>query len=128
MSYYFSKKTFAPFDDVLRKVTDGLKKEGFEIRAEAGPAGTPDSAPDIGVQRYKILGGGRPSVDDDAATAEADSGEELSCYVIAQGFPGGTVKVAAVDPEHTTQAVDDSLSTIAAKQVRTKLYHVIASI
>jgi uncharacterized protein (DUF302 family) len=128
MSYYFSKKTDAPFEEVLTKVADELKKEGFGIRTEVDADGTLRSVTNIEIQKIKILAGQQPSPEGDAATADEDSGIELSCYVIAQGMPGGTVKVAAIEPAHSTRPYDNPLLSINAEEVREKLYHVIANI
>jgi hypothetical protein len=128
MSFYFSKKTDAPLDEVLTKVADDLKKEGFRILNDGWTSKSSTSTSEVGIQKYRILGRGQSPPESDTENGVEDPGVELSCYVIAEVLPGGTVKVAAVDPGHTSLAPADPLVAITAEQIRGKLYNVIANI
>jgi len=128
MSFYFSKKTDAPFNEVLSKVADDLKKEGFKILDEGWPAKSLRRTPEAGVQKYRILRGGQAPQEGGTEPGVGDPEVELSCYVIAQVLPGGTVKVAAVDPAHTSHSSPDPRVAITAGEIRGKLYNVIANL
>jgi uncharacterized protein (DUF302 family) len=56
MSYYFSKITDASFEEILTKVADELKKEGFGILTEIDVKETLKKKLDVNFQKYKILG------------------------------------------------------------------------
>jgi uncharacterized protein (DUF302 family) len=56
MSYYFNKTISGNFDDVIVKVTDELKKEGFGILTEIDVKETLKKKLDVDFKKYKILG------------------------------------------------------------------------
>lgn len=60
MSYYFSKITDDSFEEVLTKVADELKKEGFGILTEIDVRETLKNKLDVNFQKYKILGACNP--------------------------------------------------------------------
>ena len=55
MSYYFSKMVNGNYDDVISKVTDELKKEGFGILTEIDVKETLKKKLDVDFKKYKIL-------------------------------------------------------------------------
>jgi uncharacterized protein (DUF302 family) len=128
MSYYFSKITDASFEEVLTKVADELKKEGFGILTEIDVRETLKKKLDVNFQKYKILGACNPPFAYKALQAENKIGILLPCNVIVQELPEGKVEVAAIDPVQSMQVVGNPTLKVVAEQVQTKLRNVINSI
>ncbi len=128
MSYYFSKTTDASFEEVLTKVADELKKEGFGILTEIDVRETLKKKLDVNFQRYKILGACNPPFAYEALQAENKIGVLLPCNVIVQELPDGKVEVAAIDPVQSMQAVGNPTLQVIAEQIQAKLRNVISNI
>ncbi|MHB8578844.1 MAG: DUF302 domain-containing protein [Ignavibacteriaceae bacterium] len=128
MSYYFSKKTDASFEETLTKVADELKKEGFGILTEIDVRDTLKKKLDINFQKYKILGACNPPFAYEALQAENKIGILLPCNVIVQELPDGKVEVAAIDPVQSMQAVENPALKVVADQIQAKLRSVISNI
>ena len=125
MSYYFSKITDASFEEVLTKVADELKKEGFGILTEIDVRETLKNKLDINFQKYKILGACNPPFAYEALQAENKIGVLLPCNVIVQELPDGKVEVAAIDPVQSMQVVGNQTLKVVAERVQAKLRNVI---
>ncbi len=128
MSYYFSKTKNMPFDDVVKKVTEDLKKEGFGILTDIDVRETLKKKLNADFRKYRILGACNPSFAYQALQAEDKIGTMLPCNVLVQEVAGGGVEIAAVDPVASMLAIrNPKLETIAG-QVREKLKSVIESL
>lgn len=125
MNYYFSKITDTSFEEVLTKVTDELKKEGFGILTEIDVKETLKKKLDVNFQKYKILGACNPPFAYEALKAENKIGMLLPCNVIVQELPDGKVEVAAIDPVQSMQVVGNPTLKVVAEQVQAKLRNVI---
>lgn len=128
MSYYFSKTTDASFEEVLTKVGEELKKEGFGILTEIDVRETLKKKLDVNFQKYKILGACNPPFAYEALQAENKIGMLLPCNVIVQELPDGKVEVAAIDPVQSMQVVGNSALAKVAEEVQAKLRKVINNI
>lgn len=125
MIYYFNKKLHGKFEDIIDKVTEGLKAEGFGILTEIDIKDTLKKKLDVDFKKYKILGACNPSYAHKALQAEDKIGTMLPCNVIVQEFETGVVEVAAVNPMASMQAVDNKQLNIIAKEITDKLENVI---
>ena len=128
MSYYFSAKLNASFDEALEKVTEGLKKEGFGILTEIDVKETLKNKLDVDFREYRILGACNPPFAYKALQTEDKIGTMLPCNVIVQETAGGEIEIAAVDPMASMQAVDNKDLRDVADSVRSKLLTVINSL
>jgi uncharacterized protein (DUF302 family) len=128
MSYYFSKIANVSFEEVLTKVADELKKEGFGILTEIDVRETLKKKLDVNFQKYKILGACNPPFAYEALQAENKIGVLLPCNVIVQELPDGKVEVAAIDPVQSMQVVGNPRLKVVAEQVQAKLRTVINNI
>jgi len=125
MKYYFNKTLNGTFEEVIDKVTKGLKEEGFGILTEIDVKETLKEKLDVDFKKYRILGACNPPYAHKALQAEDKIGTMLPCNVIVQEIEKGNIEVAAVNPMASMQAVvNDKLKKIA-DEITTKLEHVI---
>lgn len=114
MNYYFNKTIKGTFDEVIAKVTEGLKTEGFGVLTEIDMKKTFKSKLDVEMRNYKILGACNPTFAYKALEAEDKIGTMLPCNVIVQELEDGLIEVAAVNPMASMQAVqNDKLKDVA---------------
>ena len=128
MSYYFAKTLSGKvFDDVVARVTDALKEEGFGLLTEVDVRATMKKKLDKDFRPYRILGACNPPLAYQALQAEDKIGTMLPCNVIVQETKNG-VEVAAVDPVASMQAVDNPELARVAETVRDKLKQIIEAL
>ena len=128
MSYYFNKTISGNFDDVIFKVTDELKKEGFGILTEIDVKETLKKKLDVDFKKYKILGACNPPFAYKALQAEDKIGTMLPCNVIVIEQAPGQIEVATVDPIASMQAVANPNLGKVASEVQNKLRKVVESL
>ena len=128
MSYYFNKTVKGSFDNVITKVTDELKKEGFGILTEIDVQEILKKKLDVNFKKYKILGACNPPFAYEALKSEDKIGTMLPCNVIVIEQAPEQIEVAAVDPIASMQAVaNPNLGKVAA-EVQRKLRKVVANL
>jgi uncharacterized protein (DUF302 family) len=125
MAYYFNKILRTSFDEALRRVTEGLKKEGFGILIEIDVQETLKRKLNLEFRKYRILGACNPTFAYQALTIENKVGTMLPCNVIVQEILAGEVEVAAVDPVASMQAIDNPKLRDVAQQVQANLKKVV---
>jgi len=128
MSYHFTKKLDASYDEAIARATEELKKEGFGILTEIDVKEALKKKLDVDFRKYKILGACNPSFAYKALQAEDKIGTMLPCNVIVQETDDGKVEVSAVDPIASMQAIDNPSLGEIANEVRGKLKKVIDNI
>jgi uncharacterized protein (DUF302 family) len=128
MSYHFTKKLDASYDEAIEKATEELKKEGFGILTEIDVKEALKKKLDVDFRKYKILGACNPSFAYKALQAEDKIGTMLPCNVIVQETDDGKVEVSAIDPIASMQAIDNKSLGDIANEVRGKLKKVIDNI
>lgn len=128
MSYYFNKTIKASFEEVISKVTEELKKEGFGILTEIDVKETLKKKLDVDFKRYKILGACNPPFAYEALKTEDKIGTMLPCNVILIEQAPGEVEVAAVDPIASMQAIQNPNLGKVAIEVQSKLKKVVDSL
>ncbi len=122
--YGFSVKLSGDFDEVIGRVTEELKGEGFGVLTEIDVAATLKAK--IGVEKrpYKILGACNPKLANQAIDAEPDIGLLLPCNVVVRQDEDGGVVVAFMDPASVLGLVGrDELQQLGG-EVRAKLERV----
>jgi uncharacterized protein (DUF302 family) len=128
MSYYFNKTISGNFDDVIVKVTDELKKEGFGILTEIDVKETLKKKLDVDFKKYKILGACNPPFAYEALKSEDKIGAMLPCNVIVIEQAPGQIEVAAIDPIASMQAVGNPNLGKVASEVQSKLRKVVENL
>jgi uncharacterized protein (DUF302 family) len=127
MAYYFSTIVEGPFGDVLTRVREALKTEGFGVVSEIDVQKTLREKIGVEFRPYLILGACNPSLAHEALLLEDKVGTMLPCNVVVQQSPGG-IEVAAIDPVSSMQAIENDELSEKAQLVAGKLKRVIATL
>jgi len=125
MKYYFNKTIKGTFEEVIDKVTKGLKDEGFGILTEIDVKETLKKKLDVNFKKYRILGACNPPYAHKALQAEDKIGTMLPCNVIVQEIEEGVIEVAAVNPMASMQAVENEKLNDVANEITSMLENVI---
>lgn len=125
MNYYFNKIMKGTFEEVIDKVTQGLKEEGFGILTEIDVTATLKEKLDVDFKKYRILGACNPLYAHKALEAEDKIGIMLFCNVIVQEIEEGIIEVAAVNPMASMQAVENEKLHEVAKEITSMLENII---
>lgn len=128
MSYYFNKKLSGDFDQIIEKVTEGLKKEGFGILTDIDIKATLKQKLDVDFYNYRILGACNPPFAFKALQTEDKIGTMLPCNVIIQEKKQGEIEVSAVDPVASMVSVENEKLAEIVNEIRNKLEKVISSV
>lgn len=125
MNYYFNKTIKGNFDEIIKKVTEELKTEGFGILTDINIQETLKKKLDVDFKQYRILGACNPPFAYKALLAEDKIGTMLPCNVIVQEINHGVVEVAAINPMVSMQAVKNEQLNEIAFEINKKLKNVI---
>ena len=125
MKYYFNKIVNGTFENVIDKVTQRLKEEGFGILTEIDVTETLKKKLEVNFKKYRILGACNPLYAHKALQAEDKIGTMLPCTVIVQEINPGIVEVAAINPMASMLAVDNKQLMEIADEISAKLENVI---
>jgi uncharacterized protein (DUF302 family) len=124
-SFGIQKTLDRSFDEVLARVPEVLKTEGFGVLTEIDVKATLKKKLDVDFRRYRILGACNPPLAHRALQHSLDIGMLLPCNVIVYETDEGRTVVSAVDPMQTIAARGDAAIQPLAEQVRQKLERVI---
>lgn len=121
------KQVSGKYDEVLAKIPELLKGEGFGVLTRIDVTATIKEKLGVDFRRYQILGACNPKLAHQALTYEVGLGVMLPCNVAVWEDDAGKVIVSAVDPLQTIASQDQNLEPIA-RQVREKLSRVLAQL
>jgi uncharacterized protein (DUF302 family) len=128
MSQIGIRKTVSgAYEDVLARIPEALKKEGFGVLTRIDVKQTLKEKIGVDFRRYQILGACNPRYAHQALMMDPSIGALLPCSIAVWEEDGGKVSVNAVDPLQTIAAADPKLQPIAA-EVREKLARVLDSL
>ncbi len=122
--YGFTVTLNGNFDDVVAKVTEALKGEGFGVLTEIDVKATMKAKLDIDKRPYKILGACNPQLANQAIDAEPDIGLLLPCNVVVREAEDGSVVVGFMDPATVLGLVGREELEKLGTEVRTRLERV----
>jgi uncharacterized protein (DUF302 family) len=128
MSYYFNTAVSGNFEDVVKRTTEALKKEGFGVLTDIDVTATLKKKLDVDFKKYRILGACNPPFAFKALQAEDKIGTMLPCNLIVQELTDGEIEVAAIDPIASMQAIKNPELGGIANQIQEKLKKVINDI
>jgi uncharacterized protein (DUF302 family) len=122
--YGFNVRLKEGFGEVLARVTEALKTEGFGVLTEIDVQKTLKEK--LGVERapYRILGACNPPFAHRALTADPDIGLLLPCNVVVREEPDKTVTVGFMDPIAVLRLTDNPEIATLAREVRARLERV----
>jgi uncharacterized protein (DUF302 family) len=118
------KPTTSSYDEVLQKLPDLLKAEGFGVLTQIDVKDTLKQKLGVEFRRYRILGACNPPLAHRALTADLEIGVMLPCNVIVYEGDDGKAVVVAIDPMQTVAGANDSLAPVA-REVRERLTRVL---
>ena len=122
--YGFHTQPDGNFEQVIDKVTEGLKEEGFGVLTDIDVAATFKAKLDIERRPYRILGACNPALANQAISADSDIGLLLPCNVVVREEDDGRVSVAFMDPVAVLELVDRPEVSTLAREVRSRLERV----
>lgn len=129
MSYYISTTLQnSSFNEVIDKVTQELKKEGFGVLTEIDIKATLHKKLNVDFYNYIILGACNPPFAYKALLSEDKIGTMLPCNVIIQEKKPGTIEVSAIDPVASMASVKNNDLPLLAAEIRERLSRVIDSL
>ncbi len=128
MSYYTNKTLEGSFDQVVEKVTNALKEEGFGVLSDIDVSATLKKKIDVDFRKYRILGACNPPNAHKALSAEPYIGLMLPCNVVVQETDDGKVDVSAVNPVASMAAVENPQLKDVATNIKERLERVIQNL
>ena len=127
MSYGISKIVTLSFEQVIEKVTEELKKEGFGVLTTIDMKETLKKKIDVDIPRYTILGACNPHFANKALQVEQEIGLLLPCNILVYE-QNGSVIVSAFDPGAMEKIVSNPAIQPLSEEVRQKVQRVIAAL
>ncbi|NOX76835.1 MAG: DUF302 domain-containing protein [Gammaproteobacteria bacterium] len=122
--YGFHVTVPGTFDEVIGKVVEALKVEGFGVLTEIDVKATLKKKIDVDRKPYTILGACNPHLANQAINAEPDIGLLLPCNVLVREEDDNSITVAFMDPKAVLGLVDRPEVTALGMTVRGKLERV----
>ena len=126
-SFGIRKETRSSYDEVLGKLPDLLKAEGFGVLTQIDVKETLKQKVGVDFRRYRILGACNPSMAHKALSAELEIGVMLPCNVVVYEDDRGKAVVVAIDPMQTVAAANPRLAEIAG-EIRQRLSRVVEKV
>ena len=117
------------FDEVMARIPDALKSEGFGILTEIDVKATMKKKLDVDFRRYRILGACNPPFARQALEADLEIGRFMPCSIAVYEDDERRTVVSAVDPTVSMVAAGDTPALRAlAATVRDKLARAVGRI
>ena len=107
------KATRSSYEDVLARIPELLKDEGFGVLTQIDVKETLKAKLGADFRKYRILGACNPRLAHQALSAELEVGTMMPCNVVVYEGDDGKAVVLAIDPAQTMAAADATLRPIA---------------
>lgn len=112
------KETQQGYEEVLAKVPDLLKAEGFGVLTRIDVKETLKQKIGAEFRKYTILGACNPNLAHQVLAKDLDIGVMLPCNVVVYEGDGGKAVVLAVDPLQTVAAANPDVRPFAEEVQR----------
>jgi uncharacterized protein (DUF302 family) len=119
--YGFDLRVKGAFPEVVQKVVDALKTQGFGVLADIDVQATMKVKLNLDRRPYRILGACNPPLAHRALEADPDIGLLLPCNVVVREDADGGVTVAFMDPVAVLKLVEKPGVDALALEVRSRL-------
>ena len=127
VEYGIGRDLAGSYDQVLPRVLEALKREGFGIITEIDVMKTMKEKLGVDGRPHVILGACNPKIAHAALGIEADLGLLLPCNVVVYEIDGGT-RVAVVNAGVMLGMVGNEQLSPLADEVQTRLNRVLESL
>jgi len=125
--YGFGTTLHAPYEEVIPRVKEALKAEGFGVLTEIDIRRTLRDRLGAEMEPYLILGACNPVLAHRALEQEPEIGLLLPCNVVVRAVEDGS-RVEIADPEAMLGIVGKEQLDIIAKEAKQRLLRVIAAL
>jgi uncharacterized protein (DUF302 family) len=125
--YGFGTSLKLPYDEVVGRVKDALKTEGFGVLTEIDVRQTLRAKLGVEIEPYVILGACNPSLAHRALEQEPDIGLLLPCNVVVRA-EGAASRVDIADPQVMLGIVGNEQLNVVADEARQRLLRVVAAL
>ena len=122
--FTMKRKTRRTYEEVLARIPDLLKDEGFGILTQIDVKETLKQKIGADFRKYRILGACNPQLAHRALSADLEIGAMLPCNVVVHEDDEGGAVVLTIDPTQTIAAVNPAVAPIAG-EVRQRLGRVL---
>ena len=126
--YGFNIEVKGGFAEIVQRVTDALKTEGFGVLTDIDVQATLKSKIGADVPKYRILGACNPRFAHEALKLEDKLGVLLPCNVIVRETADGRVEIASVDPVTAMERTGNPALAATADEVRRRLASAITAV
>ncbi|MBA7524955.1 hypothetical protein ES705_17100 [subsurface metagenome] len=127
LNYGFTKIIDQPFESVIEKVTEELKKEGFGILTTIDVKEKFKEKLGLDFKKYIILGACNPSSAHKAIQTEENIGLLLPCNVVVYEKDGKTA-IAIIKPAAAMQMIENVNLHEIAEDIEQKLKNVFEAL
>jgi uncharacterized protein (DUF302 family) len=125
--YAIRRSVDAPFQEVVRRVTEALAGEGFGVLSTIDVQATLKAKLDLDVEPYTILGACNPALASRGLAAEPDLGVLLPCNVVVRR-EGGVTRVAAMEPMAALALAANPALEPLAREARERIQRAVESV
>lgn len=125
--FTLKKTTRSSYEDVLARVPELLKAEGFGVLTEIDVKATMKQKIGVEFRKYKILGACNPRLAHEVLSADLEIGAMLPCNVVVYEGDDGKAVVLAIDPVQAIAAANPAVRPIA-ETVKERLERVLSQL
>ena len=127
-AYAFGRTVSSSYEETLNLAVEALGREGFGVLTEIDVKATLKKKLGKDVRPYKILGACNPEFAHRALEAEPQLGTLLPCNVVVRVDEQGRTVVEIMDPNAVLGLTDRPEIAPIAREVRSRLERVLASL
>ena len=125
--FTLKRTTRRTYEDVLARIPDLLKAEGFGVLTQIDVKETMKQKLGADFRKYKILGACNPSLAHQVLSADLEVGAMLPCNVVVYEGDDGNAVVLAIDPTQAIAAASPEIRPVA-DEVKARLGRVLSRI
>jgi uncharacterized protein (DUF302 family) len=125
--FTLKRMTQKSYEDVLARIPDLLKAEGFGVLTQIDVKETMKQKIGADFRKYKILGACNPQLAHKVLSADLEIGAMLPCNVVVYEGDDGKAVVLAIDPTQAIAAANPAVQPVA-EEVKARLGRVLSRI